>query len=509
MEQGTLPRIHNSRYWPDLTTYGPKMICEMYPTKGNDPLDCQSVLSVTIRKPQELQEFYLWDPNQVAIDIKVKVKQLPFSAAFSLNIFYPDLQDSKKTYALVDNIKLPKIGRKGLQRGDIIISIKERKLENETYEGLQQIVHQLNLQKQIKLIIQRRQWRQNDYLTSLAIDSPANLDWRPLQAELQKKHLKEPLGFKFVFAKNQLEQPCPIIKQIAAGETPAAKCPYLTPGCKITAVNKHPVKGLSFEGMKTMLQKAQRSVLLSIEEPTGLLQEKHLPSSGERYTWPGEKEKGILTISQSEAQISFSNSSLADGVQTVNLCQQVKGASKTVNDAKHEVSPDHERLVNCLTQQMPPDCRSGYSEADRRPSAPTVKVPDKAQSTPICQKCVEISKTDKQKQTIQDIPVKIYHTVCQRMDIESPSCNDHRIFGEKLGFSRNEIFAPNNQPTDCLLRVWSERKGKNATVEKIMNILDDMERHDILELLQVWVESKYCSKCFKAFQQAHERESCV
>ena len=82
------------------------------------------------------------------------------SIAKRLNIFL-DLQDSKKTYALVDNIKLPKIGRKGLQRGDIIISINERKLENETYEGLQQIVHQLNLQKQIKLIIQRRQWRQN------------------------------------------------------------------------------------------------------------------------------------------------------------------------------------------------------------------------------------------------------------------------------------------------------------------------------------------------------------
>ena len=51
--------------------------------------DYQSILIVTIRKPQEQQEFYLWDPNQVAIDIKVRVKRLPLSAAFSLNIFYP------------------------------------------------------------------------------------------------------------------------------------------------------------------------------------------------------------------------------------------------------------------------------------------------------------------------------------------------------------------------------------------------------------------------------------
>ena len=77
-----------------------------------------------------------------------------------LNIFQ-DFQDSKKTYALVNNIKLPDFNHKKLKHGDIVISINERKLENETYEGLQKIVHQLNLQKQIKVTIQRRQWRQN------------------------------------------------------------------------------------------------------------------------------------------------------------------------------------------------------------------------------------------------------------------------------------------------------------------------------------------------------------
>lgn len=569
MEQTSLARIHNSLYWPDLTTYGPKMTREMYPRKGNSPLgcsisvkadadrdpaylywivkeiennsnavnilepgdwitsingsstmsndtsfleklkNCRSVLSVTIRKPLEQQEFYLWDPNQVAIDIKVRVKRLPFSAAFSLNIFYPDFQDSKKTYALVNNIKLPDFNHKKLKHGDIVISINERKLENETYEGLQKIVHQLNLQKQIKVTVQQRQWRQNDHLTSLAIDSPAILDWRPLQAELQKKSSKEPLGFKFVFAKNQLEQPCPIIKQIAAGETPAAKCPYLSPGCKITAVNRQPVKGLSFEEMKTMLQKAQITVVLSIEEPLGLLQEKNSPSPKERYTWPVEEEKGILTTSQSEAHISFSNSSLADGVQSVDLCEEVQGASSTLNDAKFNASPDQERPVNCSTQQMPSDSQNGYNEVNSLPLAPTVEVPSKAQDISICCKCMKISKTDKQEQIVHNIPGKIYFTMCQSLDKESPFFNDYRIFGEHLGFSRGEINLLNNQPTDSLLRVWSEREGTNATVERIINILDDMQRHDILQILQNWVESKSCSKCSKALQKAHEKESDV
>ena len=311
------------------------------------------------------------------------------------------------------------------------------------------------------------------------------------------------------FAQNQLEQPCPIIKQIAAGETPAAKCPYLSPGCKITAVNRQPVKGLSFEEMKTMLQKAQITVVLSIEEPLGLLQEQNWPSPRERYTWPVEEEKGILTISQSEAQISFSNSSLADGVQSVDLCKEVQGASSTLNDAKFNASPDQERPVNCSTQQMPSDSQNGYNEVNSLPLAPTVEVPSKAQDISICCKCVKISKTDKQEQIIHNIPGKIYFTMCQSLDKESPSFNDYHIFGEHLGFTRGEINLLNNQPTDSLLRVWSEREGKNATVERIMNILDDMQRHDILQILQNWVESKSCSKCFKAFQKAHKKESNV
>lgn len=261
-----------------------------------------------------------------------------------------------------------------------------------------------------------------------------------------------------------------------------------------------------------MLQKAQITVVLSIEEPLGLLQEKNSPSPKERYTWPVEEEKGILTTSQSEAHISFSNSSLADGVQSVDLCEEVQGASGTLNDAKPNASPDQERPVNCSTQQIPSDSQNGYNEANSLYLALTVEVPSKAKDIPICPKCVKISKTDKQKQIILTIPGKIYFTMCQSLDKESPFFNDYRIFGEQLGFTRGEINLLNNQPTDSLLRVWSEREGKNATVERIMNILDDMQRHDILQILQNWVESKKCSKClkcFKALQKAYERESDV
>ena len=80
--------------------------------------------------------------------------------------------------------------------------------------------------------------------------------------------------------------------------------------------------------------------------------------------------------------------------------------------------------------------------------------------------------------------------------------------GEKLGFLRYEISLLDNhaQPTDCLLNEWIARKGKEATVSVLMEILSEMERQELLELLQSWTET--CQKCFEN-QQKNVRESSV
>lgn len=47
---------------------------------------CQDdILILIIRKPIENQEFNIWDPNQVTINFKARLKELPFA----LDIFYP------------------------------------------------------------------------------------------------------------------------------------------------------------------------------------------------------------------------------------------------------------------------------------------------------------------------------------------------------------------------------------------------------------------------------------
>lgn len=80
--------------------------------------------------------------------------------------------------------------------------------------------------------------------------------------------------------------------------------------------------------------------------------------------------------------------------------------------------------------------------------------------------------------------------------------------GEKLGFARPEIslLANQPQPTDCLVNEWIARKGKKATVSVFMEILSEMERQELLELLQSWTET--CAKCFEK-QQKNVRESYV
>lgn len=140
------------------------------------------------------------------------------------------------------------------------------------------------------------------------------------------------------FVQNQLEQPCPIITQIAAGKTPAAMCSYLNPGCKITAINGQPVKGLSFHEVVTKLQKAKASVVLSVEEPISFLnEENHLHNRDSCCTWPVEAENGCLRKSPSEAQIRYANSFLADELQSIDLtcqCEQEQGRSPDVSDTK-------------------------------------------------------------------------------------------------------------------------------------------------------------------------------
>jgi len=169
------------------------------------------------------------------------------------------------------------------------------------------------------------------------------------------------------------------------------------------------------------------------------------------------------------------------------------------------LSPDH-AIANGATIH----CKSnGIQESGTPLSLPTepCKTP-KDQEIPVCQNCLAITVTDKREQSIGQVPGTIYYLICMRLDKKSHFLRDYRIMGEKLGFLRYEISLLDNhaQPTDCLLNEWIARKGKEATVSALMEILSEMERQELLELLQSWTET--CQKCFEN-QQKNVRESSV
>ena len=113
------------------------------------------------------------------------------------------------------------------------------------------------------------------------------------------------------------------------------------------------------------------------------------------------------------------------------------------------------------------------------------------QDRPVSQGCLANTMPDKRKQTIEHIPGKIYHSLCTSLDIITTFYDDYRFLAEKLGFPRQEIsnLSSSKQPTHELLNTWVKRKGDEATVEVLLDVLLEMERHDLWQLLQNWVKN--------------------
>lgn len=74
---------------------------------------------------------------------------------------FQDLNDPSKTFTLVHKVQQQKIDLKGLKRGDKVIAINDHQLQDKTCKELEQITNQFNKQQQLKLTVERRQWRQN------------------------------------------------------------------------------------------------------------------------------------------------------------------------------------------------------------------------------------------------------------------------------------------------------------------------------------------------------------
>ena len=93
---------------------------------------------------------------------------------------------------------------------------------------------------------------------------------------------------------------------------------------------------------------------------------------------------------------------------------------------------------------------------------------------------------------METIPLKpFYCNICTRLDVERQFLDDYRLLGEKIGLSRDEItlLGQKGQPTHCMLQKFKSQK--NSCVGRFKSIMEDMDRHDIVTVIDEWMSYEW------------------
>ena len=95
---------------------------------------------------------------------------------------------------------------------------------------------------------------------------------------------------------------------------------------------------------------------------------------------------------------------------------------------------------------------------------------------------------------ISDIPYSVLRKVCLKLNIRDDlEYKDFRMLGEKMDYEKDitRYLEQQKNPTDILLQMWSS-SNRQSTVGRLIELLKekDMERLDVVEILEGWVQDK-------------------
>ena len=95
--------------------------------------------------------------------------------------------------------------------------------------------------------------------------------------------------------------------------------------------------------------------------------------------------------------------------------------------------------------------------------------------------------------SVKGIPLSVYRRICLMLNVKRDvKWDDFRMLAEKVGLDKDEtdFIAQKENPTDEILKTWS--KKLEATVGKLIEILkgEDLERMDVVKVLEDWVNEK-------------------
>ena len=107
-------------------------------------------------------------------------------------------------------------------------------------------------------------------------------------------------------------------------------------------------------------------------------------------------------------------------------------------------------------------------------------------------KVIDENRRKKLSAKVTEIPLSVYSEVCTLLNIRRvDDWKDFRMLGEKVGLKRNATEVINQRsenPTDAVLKKWSIDPA--ATVGELMKLLTEMERMDVVGVLDDWMNKE-------------------
>ena len=92
--------------------------------------------------------------------------------------------------------------------------------------------------------------------------------------------------------------------------------------------------------------------------------------------------------------------------------------------------------------------------------------------------------------------LKFYRLICIRLDkVRECFWDDYRLLGEKIGLTNDEVawLGQNKHPTHSMIEKFNSTKDNS--IGKFRSILEKMERHDVICIINEWIVYEWSVTC--------------
>ena len=105
-------------------------------------------------------------------------------------------------------------------------------------------------------------------------------------------------------------------------------------------------------------------------------------------------------------------------------------------------------------------------------------------------------KADLLERKMSSIPIMFYSSICIKLDM-SRGCfwDDNRLFGEKIGLSKDEIFFLRQKEDATHLMIQKFNSQRDSSVGRFREIVESMKRDDVASVIDKWIVYEWITRC--------------